>query len=313
MTVQDWTPEKTLDQALAQQLIESQFPQLAPAQLESFGAGWDNTVYAVNQQWVFRFPRRQMALALMDSEWQLLKALAQPEFKQPLGLQLPQAQFWGQASQDFDWPFVGYRLVEGQTACRAQLSQLEREALIPQLAAFLNALHHLPLGDLPPLPDDKLRRMDIAWRLPKLQERLDFAAGLGLLQAERAGIAALLNSLPATTPAGRPRCLVHGDLYIRHLIVNPARQLTGVIDWGDAHQGDPAVDLAIVYAALPPATRRSFWLHYGEVSAETQLLSRFRALYSCLMILIYGQQENDRDLVREGQQGIQWLLQADGS
>ncbi|HXR43271.1 MAG TPA: hypothetical protein VN759_00605, partial [Pseudolysinimonas sp.] len=53
-----WAPEVEVTPELATALIESQCPALAPARLEAMGAGWDNTAYLVNGDWVFRFPRR---------------------------------------------------------------------------------------------------------------------------------------------------------------------------------------------------------------------------------------------------------------
>ena len=42
-------------------------------------------------------------------------------------------------------------------------------------------------------------------------------------------------------PKDRKQCLVHGDLYAKHLLVQPDKQgqlkLSGIIDWGDLHLG----------------------------------------------------------------------------
>ena len=57
--------------------------------------------------------------------------------------------------------------------------------------------------------------------------------------------------------------LVHGDLYVRHLIVGDDARLLGIIDWGDLHLGDRASDLAIVFTVLPPAARAHFFATYG--------------------------------------------------
>jgi aminoglycoside phosphotransferase (APT) family kinase protein len=54
----------------------------------------------------------------------------------------------------------------------------------------------------------------------------------------RAGVEAALR---AAVPPSADRTLIHGDLGAEHVFVDAGR-ITGVIDWGDAAIGDPAVD-----------------------------------------------------------------------
>jgi aminoglycoside 2''-phosphotransferase len=43
--------------------------------------------------------------------------------------------------------------------------------------------------------------------------------------------------------------LIHGDLAPEHILCNPeAGSITGVIDWGDACLGDPALDFAGLFS-----------------------------------------------------------------
>lgn len=65
-----WAAEHPVDEQMARSLIEAQFPALAPVRLKLLGAGWDNTAYRVNGAQVFRFPRRQIAVDLLESEVQ---------------------------------------------------------------------------------------------------------------------------------------------------------------------------------------------------------------------------------------------------
>src|SRR4051794_29331785 len=54
-----WTAENAITDDLARTLIEAQFPQLAPVSIRLLGAGWDNSALLINEEFVFRFPRRQ--------------------------------------------------------------------------------------------------------------------------------------------------------------------------------------------------------------------------------------------------------------
>ncbi|MEZ0368404.1 MAG: phosphotransferase [Candidatus Sericytochromatia bacterium] len=300
-----WLAEKEVGSELARQLIASQFPELEPLSLSHLGTGWDNVVYLVNQTFVFRFPRRSMALDLMDTEWKLLDRLA-PE----LPLQIPRPLFKGQASESFDWPFAGYSLVPGRTACAADLTPEQRAVTCQPLAECLKTLHgfDLQVARSLDLPGDTLAKVDIVQRLPKTLSRLETAVSLGLIRDPQP-YHDFIAALPAVTPAPRPLALVHGDLYVRHLVVDAGGRLTGVIDWGDAHLGDSATDLSIVYSFLPPQAHASFWQAYGPVSEDTRLLACFRALFHNLALLLYAEDTHDADLKRESARTLAFLAE----
>ena len=100
------------------------------------------------------------------------------------------------------------------------------------VAAFLTALHgmELPL-ERPPWRDEYVERAERFARdvLPLLDKDLRPRAQQLLHQAE--------------TLAGFDPVPIHGDVLPEHLRCRDGR-LVGVIDWGDARVGDPALDYA---------------------------------------------------------------------
>ena len=118
--------------------------------------------------------------------------------------------------------------------------------------------------------------------------------------------APILDAAPAAY-APRADTLVHGDLYARHLLVDPAHQLAGVIDWGDVHLGDPAVDLMIVSTFLPPTGREPFFHVYGQIPEVTRQIAHLRGLWHTLTVVAYAHAIGDADLLREGQIGLRHL------
>jgi aminoglycoside phosphotransferase (APT) family kinase protein len=295
-----WAAEETVDPAQARALIEAQFPALAPVRLEPLGVGWDNTAYLVNDELVFRFPRREIAAPLLAVETRLLPAIAAQ-----LPLPVPLPIFHGRPSSDFRWAWSGYRHLPGRTACRAHLDDKQREAAALPLGRFLAALHALPVDEMVALGagGDSIGRLDLSVRVPRALEMLSALppAALGVDPgAVRTSIEACARLRPP--PA---RALVHGDLYVRHLLVDDQAALCGVIDWGDLHIGHPAIDLAVAYGFLPPAARPTFLRAYGKrVPAPTWWLARFRAVYSALCILSYSRDVGDGDLEGEGRQSL---------
>ncbi len=94
--------------------------------------------------------------------------------------------------------------------------------------------------------------------------------------------------------------VVHGDFYVRHILVNEVHDLVGVIDWGDIHIGDPAIDLAIAHSFLPTSALAKFREAYGDISEETWKLALLRAIYSSTLLILYGHHSKDPVILREG-------------
>jgi aminoglycoside phosphotransferase (APT) family kinase protein len=291
-----WTAEEVVTAELATALVEQQFPALAPARVAPLGVGWDNTAHLVNDEIVFRFPRREVAVALIETEVRLLPSIAG---RLPLAVPVP--ALVGRPSAQYRWPFVGYRHLPGQTADRANLAEDERAAVAGPLGQFVAALHAIPVDEVVALGagGDSIGRLDLARKVPQALELLARlpAEAIG---ADPAAVRTLIES-SARIRAPAVRALTHGDLYVRHLLVDGQRRLCGVIDWGDLHVGNPAVDLSVAYGFLPPAARPAFLQGYGRrMAAPTWWLARFRAVFSALAIVDYGRQVGDADLAREG-------------
>lgn len=299
---QPWVAESPVSADLARALIEAQFPALAPVRAEPFGAGWDNTAFLVNGAYVFRFPRRQVVVPQLATEANLLPVLA-PR----LPLPVPVPTFAGHPAGGYAWPFAGYALLPGRTACAADLDDPRRTAVAAPLARFLAALHATPAADAARhgAGPDTIARLDVARRLPRLRESFADFVARGLL-ADVRPFTPLLEAASAPY-APRGDTLVHGDLYVRHLLVDGECRLAGVIDWGDIHLGDPASDLMIAHSFLPPSAHATFRRAYGPIAETAWDRARLRALWHTAMVLAYGQEIGDADLVREGRRGLLWM------
>jgi aminoglycoside phosphotransferase (APT) family kinase protein len=288
-----WDPDVELSPDEAARLIERQFPALAPARLELLGVGWDNVAFLVNGRFVFRFPRRQIAAALIEREIRVLPRLA-PH----LPLPIPVPELAGAPDAGYPYPFAGYALLPGTTACRSAWSDAERSSNGVPLARFLAALHAIPIDAETRAwaPTDDIERTNLVKRALVIEERLR-AIAPGLLGIDVDALRLLVDRLATTPPRAAPLCWAHGDLYARHLLVDGAGRLCGVIDWGDVHLGDPALDLSIAFSFLPPAARAAFRAAYGPIDDATWDRARFRALHYGVLLTDYGA-EIDDDAIR---------------
>lgn len=296
-----WDPKNKVTAQLAQLLIEDQFPECAPVHFESLGEGWDNAAFIVNDTWVFRFPRRQVAVDLLEAENRILPFIAPL-----LPLPVPLPIFMGKPSKSYRWPFSGYKLIPGQTACSRDLTFDERINLAPAIAGFLKALHNIPPERVPGANPDKFHRLNLKKRISSLYKYLDHLVEKGVIE-ESEGIKMLVQKIRPRQVPGRITP-VHGDFYSRHLLLNLKNEAAGVIDWGDFHIGDPAIDISIACGFLPGEGQSIFNEFYGEIDEYTWELARFKALYSALILLSYAHYNEDYPLMKEARTSISLVL-----
>src|SRR5215211_7022164 len=67
--MREWDAEVIVEADLARRLIGEQFPELGLRTIKLLGQGWDNTVWRVDDEWTFRFPRRSYAVLGSRTRW----------------------------------------------------------------------------------------------------------------------------------------------------------------------------------------------------------------------------------------------------
>lgn len=294
MPARPWDPEVSVDEALVRALLASQFPELGPSPaLQSLGVGFDNAAWLVDERWVFRFPRRTLGAELLAVENAVLPSLARR-----LPLPVPDPVHVGVPEGDYPFPFAGYAILPGATACRVTMDEAGRARNAAPLGRWLAALHAFPAPD--GLGGDRLARAHlprlrdvVIERLPEIgaRERIDTDAILARLDRH------------VDAPAGAAPVVIHGDLYPRHLLVDDGA-ISGVIDWGDVHRGDPAHDLSIAWTFLPRAAHGAFRDAYGPIDDTTWVRARFIALWYGVVLLHYGLEAGDEGMARIGRRAI---------
>jgi aminoglycoside phosphotransferase (APT) family kinase protein len=292
----EWRPEVVVDAGWARRLIGAQFPELELGSLRLLGEGWDNTVWLVDERWVFRFPRRQVVIPGFERELAVLPWLADR-----LPLAVPAPVFHGRPADGFPWPFSGAALLPGREVAVADLTDAERIREAVPLARFLRALHSLEPGDVGGdgalLPVDANGRADMPERVGLTVDRLAQAERLGVWRAPEA-VAGMLAEARTLEHPPEPATLAHGDLHIRHLLVAADGRLSGVIDWIDVCRGDPGIDLGVYWSFVPPDGRSAFAAEYGPIAPDALLRARVLAVFLCATLAVYGREQGNAALER---------------
>jgi aminoglycoside phosphotransferase (APT) family kinase protein len=292
-----WSPELVVDEALVRRLL-TQFPELELRSLRKLAEGWDNSVWLVDERYAFRFPHREIAIPGFQRELEVLPRLPQ------LPLPVPRPLFVGSPDESFPWPFFGSELLPGAESGDAEPDDATRIEVGLGLARFLRELHAVEPDAA--LPYDPNGRTDMRLRATLARQQLDEVEKLGVWSSPPR-VEELLAEAQELPPPEQP-VLVHGDLHVRHLLVDRGAA-SGVIDWGDVCVADPAIDLPLLWSFVPPAGRAAFLDAYGPVSEAQLLRARVLAIQLCAALAEYARVEGNAGVEREAVGGLERALQ----
>jgi aminoglycoside phosphotransferase (APT) family kinase protein len=291
-----WAPEYVVDAVQAAELVSAQFPFLRGADVRPLAEGWDNTVYVVGGEWVFRFPRRAIALPGLRREIDLL-----PQLAPQLPLPVPVPELIGTPTDSYPWPFWGARLLPGRELADARLPDESRVGLATAVGGFLRVLHapeqKAKVGEA--LPVDPFRRGDLSVRVPMARKSLGQLHRGGLWSPD-SRIERLLTEAENLGPSRAEPVVAHGDLHVRHLLVSDQGRAAGVIDWGDLCLADRAIDLPLAYLAFSGSTRVALFEAYGQqIDVECETRAQVVAVFLSAVLADYAAHEGHEALLRE--------------
>lgn len=302
---QPWAAELSLSPRRAQELIEehTELPKVRSIRLA--GEGWDNWLYEVNQRYLFRFPRRHVAVEALEREVRYLPQLNQAMNGQ--SVQIPHPLWPVRSGPEVQTPFYGYRKINGRPLEELGRRKTDRARAAAELALFLGCLHQLePCADV---PVDPWRRLDINHRLEKTVPQIRRAKQRGEALPFCA-IWELVDQVQRLAPFSPDRKLVHGDLHFRHLLLDQYSRLRGIIDWGDLQINDPAVDLQIVLSAFTPEERAPFFERYAPgMTSRQELLARWVGVWLNLSLMEYAANCGLTNVIHEARDSICRALQ----
>ena len=255
-------------------LVEACFAPLTIGRCELLRGGWDHVMLLVDGEWIYRIPRRPEGGARLRKEAALL-----PQLGPTLPLRVPRFErVWrGETPPTI---IVAYRKLPGRPLPRAAFVASRRAETAAAVGGFLTALHRFPV------------RRAASLGVP--------GGGPGVWRREHEGIIAWIRreAFPLLTSRERrwamDLCegfladasnfrfhpvLLHRDLGKEHVLQDPAsHRLTGVLDWGDASIGDPALDFTGLLADFGEAAARSVLRAYrGRKDAGMLGRARFYA------------------------------------
>lgn len=220
-------------------LVRQSYPQFSSYDLTTIRLvtqGWDSLVLDVNDDYIFRFPRREATTQQFEKEVRLL-----PELMKRLSVPVPDLKYIQLNPQEPAKSFIGYPKLQGEPLTR---ETARSDQILEQLGTFLSELHRFPIQQAVHLNVPAADPKD--WR----QNHVDFYNWVRtysfprMKTSEIAHFSGLWEDfLEDDSNFDFQPVLIHGDLVSEHILCDPQDDsLSGTIDWGDARIGDPALD-----------------------------------------------------------------------
>lgn len=248
-----------VEQSSRIQMIQQAYPELAVQSINE-QRGQFNDIVLVNDQYVFRFPRSQVAQETLAREIAILNVV-----RDRVSLPVPDPRLSGGDPGSGESRFMGYEMIPGRALTYSDVREANRERLARQLAEFLQELHAVPLDALP--VEIETSELPAAWAsfyrdvcdhlFPHMREEA------------RGRIAGQFEAyFEDPHRYAFDTCLRHGDFGAGNIIWDPDEQeIAGIIDFGSCGPGDPAQDLGAILVSLGSNLAGEMYRHYPELEA----------------------------------------------
>lgn len=282
---------------LLTQVVRTSCPELALNTVEPINAGQNSYILLINSEWVFRFPKYEAGVRQLSREAAILDLIADR-----VPLEVPRPVYRNADASASARPFIGYRKIEGEPLDAELLQQIGDEVIVRrlagQLAEFLRELHRVNTDEL--LLEERQNYNAYAeWA--ELYERIQTKLYPHLKPDARKWTEQHFQAFLASEAGTRiVPTLIHGDFGTTNILYDAtSQQISGILDFGSAGLGDPAVD----YAAL----RASYGEHFFQflVNENPQLSALMdRVLFYqgtfALQEALFGLENGDEEAFRAG-------------
>lgn len=269
--------ELDIDEQLVRALLAEQFPEWAELPLVRAGDGTVNVIWRLGDELSIRLPRRAER---EQAEDRILDAVA------TLPVEVPRLVAVGKPGAGFPWEWVVHTWLHGELP--------DDDLPVEDVVSLVGSLQRLDTrGAVDP---DYGRGKPLSYRDTAVRDAFEWVDAPGALELWTRAVEA-----PEWT---RERVWLHADLDRRNVLVRDGR-LTGVLDWGGAGVGDPAVDVMAAWKLIAAGDRDAF-RELLAVDDATWLRAQGWVLSQALIALAYYTPESNPPIHAEA---TRWLAE----
>ncbi|PGM90409.1 aminoglycoside phosphotransferase family protein [Bacillus cereus] len=294
------------------QYIKQALPDLSIHSYKQNEEGWDNIAVIINDELLFRFPRKLEYAKRIPLEKELCIILSHSLQE----IEVPKYHLLYKNDAD-TFPLCSYyTLIHGEPLKKEIVTKLEKKelkAIITQLATFLAALHSIPLKRVETLgfPIEKTLTY---WK--ELQTKLNQYLTNSFTSLQKSALNSLFeNFLTCIAKSPFQNTIIHADFTHHHILFNNLNKtISGVIDFGDAQIGDPAFDFAGLYYDFGHEFTTSVYEQYSVLVShhDSLLIHRITTFYQyspLLHNLIYNIETHNEIELNKSKEQLKAILQ----
>ncbi|WP_242217083.1 aminoglycoside phosphotransferase family protein [Bacillus cereus group sp. BfR-BA-01380] len=294
--------------------IQKTLPHLPIHSFHQDESGWDNVAIIVNNEWLFRFPRKIEYAKKIPREKQLYEALF-PKL-QAGQIEVPNYHILYENQADSIPVCSYYKMIHGKPFKSSYLHHLsisEKAQIAAQLASFLAALHTVPTT-LAKEWGFQVEQTTKYWKVLHIKLKDYLFNTFTIEETDRLNILFQTFSEQLYTSSSL-QTVIHADLTHNHILFHPhKKQIAGIIDIGDAQIGDPAFDFAGLYADYGHDFTLEVYNKYTALTnnKDTTFFERIISFYQYSHILhdlVYGFETNNEKIIETNKQRLLHILE----
>lgn len=287
-------------------IIINKYPQFNDSDFVENSKGWSNYVVIVDNQYIFRFPKNEQSLKMLNIERRIL-----PYFKEKTTAPIPNFEFV--SDEESAVSFVGYELIKGKELSVEILKGLDEsdyQYVVKEIGQFLKSLHSLDVESqsISPLLLENRHKGWMKFKEVFLSQSEGYLTQRDInwineLFAEfYRNYSVLENGLK----------VIHGDFTDDHILIDQGKMVLGFIDFGDISLGDPAFDFAGLYLSYGKKFMSDVLSEY-KLDVDNDFISRIEDFYIkqvCFHDLLYGIEIKDGEMIEKALQQIRKMMGA---
>jgi aminoglycoside 2''-phosphotransferase len=260
-------------------------PEVSVSSVSLNREGLLNDVVIINGELVFRFPKHEYGFRHLKDEARILRLL-----RNHITLEIPSPLY---EADDC----LAYRMIPGETLRRDMLRRLtedDQQAIADQLAQFLKELHGVPINQI------------ADFEVPAADALMKYEGWVNAYQRIREKVFPLLmphvrewvighfeSHLADRSNFEYELKMVDTDIPPYHILFDrQRRRVNGIIDFGCAGLGDPAIDLGVLIYHYGESFTDKFYRVYPEAATYLKR-ARFYAGAHEVRWLLTGIERND--------------------
>ncbi|HUZ57519.1 MAG TPA: phosphotransferase [Hanamia sp.] len=261
------------------QNIQKDFPYFNISLIRKIGEGDNITAFIVNENYVFRFPKRKEVKRQMIREISVL-----PIIEPLVNLAIPKFEFIPPEAN-----FVGYKIIHGEPLSPKifnSLTKKQQKSIQQTLGKFLSQIHKI---DLSGLKDCHLKTMNLKEEYSENFKQAQKFIYPNVSRNKRKIITQMFSDyLSNKNYFNYSSALIHNDFSSEHILFDTKNiEINGIIDFGDVAFGDPDYDFMYLLSEFGEEFLKDiFKIYHHKNKKEALKKIHFFSLSNKLQIIL---------------------------